>query len=296
MECIRCDQAGVQEILNWAAREGWNPGKQDAATFFATDPQGFWIGVQDGRPLASISVTSWNSTFAFVGLYIVLPEERGKGYGWQLWQHALGQHSDKCLALDGVVAQQANYARSGFKLAHRSLRWQGHAGQLGFRGGDFVEVHAHNGIDRSFAQAKKIDDSSFARALFPKLLALDSAVSPSDRPAYLEAWLHQSEARALASADGSALAVARPCQNGWKIAPLIAHDAAQAEALMAACCEGMPDDTPIFVDAPEPNQSAQSMFKKLGFTVGFEVARMYTRPVREHRLDWLFGVTSFELG
>lgn len=54
--------------------------------------------------------------------------------------------------------------------------------------------------------------------------------------------------------------------------------------------------TPIFVDVPEPNQAANQMLENLGFTVSFEVARMYTRPVRPHRLDQLFGITSFELG
>jgi hypothetical protein len=274
MECVRCDLSGVETMLGWAEAEGWNPGPADASTFFSADPQGFWLGISDGQPVASLSAVAWNPDFAFVGLYIVRPEMRGQGLGWQLWQTALGQHSQGCLALDGVVAQQDNYARSGFRLAHRSLRWQGQVGQVG-------------SLEGSLVPAASVQD---------KLAHLDSLVSPSDRPQYFQAWIRQAGARAWASPDGSAMALARPVKNGWKVGPLIAPDARTAHALLAACCQGLAPETPIFVDTPEPNASAQKLMQQLGFGVCFEVARMYTKPVREHRLDWLYGVTSYELG
>lgn len=41
MQCLRCQQPGVARALEWAAAEGWNPGQNDAATFFQIDPGGF---------------------------------------------------------------------------------------------------------------------------------------------------------------------------------------------------------------------------------------------------------------
>lgn len=29
--------------VDWAAREGWNPGLHDAACFYAADPKGFFL-------------------------------------------------------------------------------------------------------------------------------------------------------------------------------------------------------------------------------------------------------------
>ena len=141
MQVLRCQQPGVARALEWAGIEGWNPGQNDAATFFQVDPGGFWLGQLDDKPVASLSAVQWNNDFAFIGLYIVVPEERGKGYGWQLWQHVVRVHEGKCLALDGVVAQQANYAKSGFQFAHRSLRWAGHAGQFTGKSPQVVPLH-----------------------------------------------------------------------------------------------------------------------------------------------------------
>jgi hypothetical protein len=278
LQFLRCQQPGVSRALEWASSEGWNPGLHDATTFFQIDPAGFWLAQLDDKPVASISAAQWNDDFAFVGLYIVVPEERGKGYGWQLWQHVLQTHQGKCLALDGVVAQQANYVKSGFQLAHRSLRWSGHAGQFTGKSPQVVPLHQ---LDMN------------------EVIRLDCAVSPADRPQYIKAWLEQPDTRSWGIAShGSvdALAVARPCQTGWKIGPLIAKSPEQARELLHACCTGLASDTPIFVDAPEPNRAAQELLGGAGFTVSFECARMYTRAVRQHRLDWLYGVTSFELG
>lgn len=272
MKFVCTGPIGVEKMVEWAAAEGWNPGLHDARTFYQCDSQGFWLAEVEDQPVACISAVSWNPDFAFIGLYIARPQMRGRGYGYALWKYVLEQHAGKCLALDGVVAQQANYARSGFTLAHRSLRWAGRAGQL--EGG-------HPAFIRP--EAALVED-------------LDESVSPASRPNYRRAWLAQPEARVLATPDGSALGVARPCRQGWKVGPLIAPDAELAGGLLSACCAGLAADTPVFVDVPEPNQAGNRLLEKLGFTVSFEVARMYTRPVRPHRLDRLFGVTSFELG
>jgi len=278
LQFLRCQQPGVARALEWAGLEGWNPGQNDAATFFQADNAGFWLAQLNDQPVASLSAVQWNQDFAFIGLYIVVPEQRGKGFGWQLWQHVVQACGDKCLGLDGVVAQQANYAKSGFQFAHRSLRWAGHAGQFTGKSPQVVPLH-------------QLDPN--------EVVLLDAEVSPAARPQYLKAWLEQPDTRTWGIAthgvvDG--LAVARPCQTGWKIGPLIAKHPEQARELMHACCTGLASDTPIFVDTPEPNAAACQLFEGAGFTVSFEVARMYTQKVRQHRLDWLYGVTSFELG
>src|SRR5215210_5519778 len=111
--------------VEWAAKEGWNPGLSDAECFYVADPEGFLLAFCDGEPVASISVVRYGSDFGFLGLYIVRPALRGRGYGYQLWQAGMAQLEKRTVGLDGVVAQQENYRRSGFSLAHRNIRYSG---------------------------------------------------------------------------------------------------------------------------------------------------------------------------
>src|SRR5215210_8936288 len=84
---IRPGSRGELDLtVEWAANEGWNPGLSDAECFYAADPEGFLLAFRDGEPVASISVVRYGSDFGFLGLYIVRPNLRGRGYGYQLWR------------------------------------------------------------------------------------------------------------------------------------------------------------------------------------------------------------------
>src|SRR5947199_2727116 len=110
---------------DWAAAEGWNPGLADAACFATGDPGGFLIGELDGAPAATISCVNYDARFAFLGFYIVRPDLRGRGYGLRIWKAGMAHAGDRTVGLDGVVAQQENYRKSGFKLAYANIRYGG---------------------------------------------------------------------------------------------------------------------------------------------------------------------------
>ena len=111
--------------LEWAAAEGWNPGLDDTKCFYAADPKGFLLGELDGKPIGCISAVAYDNAYGFLGLYIVAPEYRGKGFGLKLWHAAMAYMNGRNIGLDGVLAQQANYRKSGFTLAYRNIRHQG---------------------------------------------------------------------------------------------------------------------------------------------------------------------------
>ena len=110
---------------DWAAAEGWNPGLADAPCFATVDPAGFLIGELDGAPAATISNVNYSDGFAFLGFYIVRPDLRGRGYGLAIWCAAIAHAGKRVIGLDGVIAQQNNYRKSGFALAHRNIRFGG---------------------------------------------------------------------------------------------------------------------------------------------------------------------------
>ncbi len=268
----------LEMVLEWAAAEGWNPGLQDAASFYAADPDGFLLGSIDGEPVASIFAVRYGSGFGFIGGYIVRPEFRGKGLGMAIWRAGMARLEGRNVGLDGVPAQQENYARSGFRLAHRNVRYEG-------RGTD-VPV-----ADRVLPLGPQD---------LAEVLEYDRAFFPDDRQQFMRCWLRQEGSVALGVRDaGGALlgyAVLRPCRAGFKIGPLCAESPQVAEELMQAVCGRVPADEPVFLDVPEPNAAAIELAERRGMHACFETARMYTGADPGLPLARQYGITTFELG
>jgi GNAT superfamily N-acetyltransferase len=275
-------QRELSLAIEWAAREGWNPGLHDAACFHAADPHGFLIGELAGEPVGCISAVSYGGEFGFIGLYIVRPEFRGRGFGMQLWRAAMERLAGMNVGLDGVVAQQANYAKSGFRLAYRNVRYRGVVDR-----GDVGDVALPSGVIAA------------SEAPFAELAAYDREIFPAARDAFLRSWLTQPDVGAFAVVDGDGLrgyTVVRRCQEGWKIGPLAANDLATARRLYDAAAAHASSGATLFLDVPAANDAAQRLAAELGLAPAFETARMYTGADPAIDLGKLFGVTSFELG
>ncbi len=75
------------------------------------------MGWDGDEPVSAISMVKYNDAFAFLGLYIVRSRFRGKGYGKATWDAAMNTVTGYTIGLDGVVAQQPNYRKSGFAFA-----------------------------------------------------------------------------------------------------------------------------------------------------------------------------------
>lgn len=266
----------LNTALDWAALEGWNPGLDDAGAFLAADPGGFLMGWIGEEPVASIAVVRHNDDFGFLGLYICRPDWRGKGHGWALWQAGLDLLGDRTVGLDGVAAQEANYARSGFVLDRRTVRHQG-----------LVDPMAGPDIRPAMA------------AMMPDLIALDRAAHGIERAAYLTAWFTGTPARRtrVSLRDGklTGLGTIRRCREGLKAGPLIAADAGEAEALLHALAAEFPGQ-PLALDVPDTNEAAMEMATRLGLQPVFGTARMYKGPAPACRIGAVFGETTLELG
>ena len=270
------DLAGVETMLDWAAAEGWNPGLRDAEAFRAADPDGFLLGSLDGEPIAAISLVNYDNRFAFLGLYIVRPEFRRRGHGMSMWRAALARAGSRNIGLDGVVEQQGNYARSGFRLVRRNVRYSGQGG----------EPSAPDGL------------VSISDVPVRAVVRYDAGIFPADRSPFLETWLRMPGASGLAALrDGSltGYAIARPCRTGFKVGPLFADDEATAERLLGGLV-GAIGGQPFFLDIPEPNDAAGRLVERFGMSPVFETARMYTGEQPPEPVDRIFGVTTFELG
>lgn len=262
-------------MLAWAEREGWNPGAVDAHCFRAADPEGFLIGTLDGEPVATISAVRYPG-LGFVGLYIVDPKHRGQGYGHRIWRQAMERLEGTVTGLDGVVAQQGNYARSGFVLAHRSIRFGGPA-----------HGRAH------------VDVVGLSVADLADVAAYDEPCFGAPRRDFLEQWLAQPGARALGVRRDARLigyGVIRPAHDGYKVGPLFADDVDVAARILDGLADHAGQGTAMFLDVPEPNVAGIALAHERGLVPVFETARMYRGGQPRLPLDRIFGSTSFELG
>ena len=267
----------VSIAVNWAAAEGWNPGLADDACFAVADPEGFWIGELDGAPAATVSCVNYGASFAFLGFYIVREDLRGRGYGLRIWNAAIAHAGGRVIGLDGVVAQQQNYMKSGFALAYANIRY---GGTVAVSSAPQAGVVALTDVPFS---AVEVDDAT---------------VFPAPRAAFLRAWIGAPGhvGRALMR-DGVLVGwgVIRPCRTGRKIGPLVADDRATAEVVLSALLAAAGGGE-IFLDVPSINRDAVALAQDLGLAPVFETARMYTGVIPALRLERIFGVATFELG
>ena len=195
------------------------------------------------------------------------------------------QHAgDRIVGLDGVVAEQDTYRRSGFDLAYRNVRYGGLA-PANFSGGSAGDV-----------EIVSLD------APTDELVEFDRTVFPAARNRFLHCWLtapgHVARA-ARVNGTFAGYGVIRPCRSGYKIGPLFALDQSIAEALTAdllGSLEEKPGACEVYLDVPEPNGEAAALAEALGLAPVFETARMYTGAHPNIALERVFGVSSFELG
>ncbi|MBI3366740.1 GNAT family N-acetyltransferase [Candidatus Roizmanbacteria bacterium] len=269
----------LEIMIDWAAKEGWNPGLYDADAFRSIDSRGFLLGFLDNQPVTSISAVSYNNKFGFIGFYIAKPEYRGKGYGYQIWNEAMKYLSSKNVALDGVVTQQENYKKSGFKFAYRHIRYEG-------KGSD-----------------EKTKDNKYVIPLSKINLDLlhkyDKKIFLHDRKNFLKLWIAQPESLSIGYVKNKKLlgyGMVRKCRSGFKVGPLFADSKEIAKKLFERMRSYIGKNNLIYLDVPEPNKEAVSLSKEFNMKPMFETARMYTKEIPKTPLNKVFGVTTFEIG
>ncbi|AXS42417.1 GNAT family N-acetyltransferase [Breoghania sp. L-A4] len=276
----------LETAIEWAYEEGWNPGLDDAEAFFATDPDGFLMGYLGEEPVTAISVVAYDEGFGFLGFYLCHPEHRGKGYGWATWAAGIERLGNRTIGLDGVAAQQANYEKSGFKLAHRDIR--------------------HGGI--SIADVPMDPRLTvIGRGIYPSIRDYDRPLFPAPRETFLKRWVQAGHAtrRGMALIEDGAVTgygVLRACRAGFKIGPLFADTDGGADVLFRGLA-GTVKGQEIYLDVPEPNEAALALAERYELSPEFITARMYkpggtsgTSGLPDLPLEKIFGITTMELG
>ncbi|MBN9086907.1 MAG: GNAT family N-acetyltransferase [Reyranella sp.] len=268
----------VLRIMGWAKDEGWNPANTDWIAFHAADPGAFLMGRLEGEPVACISVVRYGAGFGFLGCYIARPVVRGRGYGIEIWNAGMKRLDGRNVGLDGVPAQQANYRKSGYRLAWNNAR--------------------HEGMPAAAPMPAGIGIVDARSLPFDKLAAYDRRFFPEPRDSFLAPWITAPERTArVALKDGEIVGfgVTRAAVTASRIGPLYAASPELAAALIGELAAAIPG-RPVAVDMPDFNAPGIRLAEQLGLKPAFETARMYTGPDPAIDRAGLFGVTSLEFG
>ena len=274
----KASRADLDILIDWAAREGWNPGLDDAAAFWAADPQGFWIAEEDGVVAAGLSLVRYGEAYAFLGLYQAHPDYRGRGIGYALWREAVSAVGDGTIGLDGVVAQQDNYRKSGFAYAHANFRYGGEVQCTEPPGTELVSVSPVH---------------------VPMLIDYDARFNPARRDDFLREWLKPLSTREsfalIRNAEVLGYGTIRACREGHKIGPLFADTETGADLVFRKLVTSVGAGR-VYLDLPEPNAAARALCDRYNLKPVFETARMYRGPVPDLPLGQIYGITTLELG
>ncbi len=271
----------LKTLVQWAKKEGWNPGSYDAGAYWATDPDGFYGYFYDGALIAGGSIISYNKEFGFMGFFIVKPEYRSIGIGRKLWY----QRRDTLLArlnkgasigMDGVVDMQPFYQKGGFETAFRDIRYE--------------KIGESFDLDKNISAIEENDT--------PSILKYDKRCFGFPRPQFIVPWLKLPENKTFKYMKNNQIkgfAIVRKADTGYRIGPLFADNENIAKELYMACLNSVVGE-PLCLDIPLINKKASNLMKQFNAKYVFECARMYYGEAPNIEIDKVYGITTFELG
>lgn len=263
------------QAWEWAIEVGWNPGPHDLEITRALEPAGCFAGNLDGRMVSSITAVHYQGKYGFIGMYIVAPEYRGRGYGVTIWKHAMNylvrEVGVECIGLDGVLANEELYKMSGFRPSYKIYTCK------------YV-------VSRKFQRRCP----AIGAKHFSDIASYDSRVFKVDRAAFLHDFIFETQAKTgVAYIDGklAGFAAARPCFEGYKIGPLFADDIEVARMLIEALFADLMGQT-VFIEVPEPNQQAVELVTGFAMSQGLPTVRMYTGEQYQQDIRYVYGNTT----
>lgn len=281
------ERGDIAPITRWARQEGFAPGSGDVAIYRHTDRQGIWVGWLGAERVGCITGVRYTAAYGFLGLYLVQPQWRGRGYGLQLWRHALEHLADlPCIGLEAAPDRVADYAGWGFVPASTTTRWQA------ISDGTIPPPVSAEGW-------QLLADGAIAEGT---VQAFDAQREPSPRPHFLNQWLHHPAGTVLALivAAGACHGFGRirPCLmprgEGWRIGPLMAETPQAASLLLQGLLHRHPGV--VLIDAPGANAAAAPLLEQLQFRPVGSTLRMYRGEAPEVSLRDVYGLACLELG
>lgn len=283
---VRLTAADVTQALDLSTSAQWNQNAADWLMMFSLG-QGFGIHAVDEqgarRLAASAVLLPYGPHFAWVSMVLVLPAFQRRGLATAVLKHALGWLRERGMAgvLDATPAGRAVYAQEGFVDTWRFARYRREAGPP-----------APPAPERS-------DVRAIANADWPNVERLDEATFGADRMRVLRTLSARWPGAALVVASAHqtrGVMFGRDGREAHHIGPLLADDAASAEALIDTALRDAPGA--VYLDLLDTRRPELLSWLQ---AQGFVFQRPFTRMVWGTRsapgdTSRLWAVAGPELG
>ena len=236
---------------------GWNQTEEDWRIFLDLVPEGCFALEKDGKVIATSTAVPYDRGFGWIGMMLVQPEERRKGYGTRMLDAAVSFLEARGLApgLDATPLGKLLYDRHGFRALCSVERYVGTAprGRSRHPACSTIEAGGLGGILQADMEAFGADRARLLRAFLGREGALGFV------------------ARTGGLADGYLLA--RPGSWFTYIGPWVARSPEAAAALWDTVLSVLPGAT-VGVDILVPNAPARALAAAAGLPVSRTLVRM----------------------
>ena len=250
-------EADIADGLRLCRASGWNQTARDWEQFLRLTPGGASVAERDGRVIATVATMRYDTRFAWIGMVLVDPAERGRGVGTRMLDEGLALVADVSLAgLDATPAGYPLYVKRGFREEYRIVRLQG------------------TPPERLPSPAAAV--RPMLATDLPSVCAYDEWVFGAERAAMLHwmldgapelAWVIEPEGRLAGYTFG------RLGHLFQHVGPIVADDERAAAALVTACLGGHAS-MPSVIDAPRRSGGWLQVLAGLGFTEQRPLTRM----------------------
>jgi GNAT superfamily N-acetyltransferase len=264
---------------------GWNQTREDWQRFLQASPNGCFVGEVEGKLCGTVTTICYEKRFAWIGMVLVDPEHRSKGYGTQLLERAI-RHLDELqvptIKLDATPQGKPIYEKVGFVSECELERW----------------TLRRNPIDESKVADRDLYEP-MSSELLESILRADREVFGADRSLLLKDLYEDEPAFTLGNwLEGTVegYAFGRRGSFADHLGPWIARNSGSASRLLEAFLTRSKRDV-LVVDCLKANPFASSLLGSLGFVYSRPLTRMY-RGSNDYpgRRDNLCAVLGPEFG
>ncbi|MGO9269934.1 MAG: GNAT family N-acetyltransferase [Terriglobia bacterium] len=126
MHLRKMTKADVPAAMRLKDIAGWNQTSRDWERFLDASPEGCFVAEQGGRVCGTVTTIAYEGRFAWIGMVLVDPEYRSRGFGTQLLETAiayLDAAGIPTLKLDATPQGKPLYEKLGFVPEYEIERW-----------------------------------------------------------------------------------------------------------------------------------------------------------------------------
>lgn len=236
---------------------GWNQTINDWRMLLELQPTGCFLAEWEGKPVGTVTTTTYSNELAWIGMMLVHPTYRGRGIGKALMNTAiefLKGSGVGCIGLDATPAGKDLYLKLGFKDEWSITRWSRSTRPTGV----IQPSHSETPVNNDWiSKNSDLDIKAFGVSRAALLLRLATLATAS---------VVVRDEQGLA-----AFGFIRPGSNASYLGPVVAQNAVTAQGVIE---QVITRAEAVIWDIPDPNEHARAWAANHGFKPVRSLARM----------------------